>query len=444
MSGPLNPALEGNPLSGYLKFAVPSIVALLAISASPVIDGLFIANYLGVESLASVNLIIPVFSLAIGIPYMFSVGGSVMAGKLIGEGNQAGACDIFSKTIIVGLFFSLVFVTCGWLGSEQLFALLGAKPNLFPLMHDYFNTLLWFIPVETLFIIYYYYIRIAGFPALAATAIVIGVVTKIAINFLFFAVLGFGLKGAAIATGIAAIVMLAIMLLHNFSAHNWLKLKLVQTNWKDMAHATYNGFSEFVNEVSSGFVTFVLNLIVIGRLGIEGIAAFSVVSYSLYIGLFYFYGLSEALLAVGSQCYGAKNYERMWSFLKIVTVLLVASAALFSALLLTYGDVFIGFFLDSADTGLMDIARGFITILWPIFIFMGLNVVLAGYLTSVHQPTASLIVAVLRTMLLPLGLLYIIIEFFTEVPFLLAITAGEIIASIVAIFLFMKFKPSKI
>ena len=106
MKKSINPALEGSPVVGYLKFAIPSVVALLAMSAAPIIDGLFIANFVGVEGLAAINLIIPVFTIVLGVAYMIAIGGSVTAGKFIGEKNQEAASDIFSKTLIVGILYS--------------------------------------------------------------------------------------------------------------------------------------------------------------------------------------------------------------------------------------------------------------------------------------------------------------------------------------------------
>lgn len=444
MKNSINPALEGNPVSGYLKFAVPSVIALLALSAAPIIDGLFIANYLGVKALAAVNLIIPVFTIAFGVSYMIAIGGAVSAGKLIGEENKQAASDIFSKTIIVGLIYSVAFSLAGMLGSEKLFALLGAQPSLYPLMHDYFNILLWFFPIQTLAVVYYYYVRITGFPKLVSVAIVLGVVTNFALNYLLIALLDYGLQGAAIATGISALVMLGVMLLYRLSEQGWLEFRLMQSNWKDMAQATYNGLSDFVDEISAGLVTFILNLIVIARLGADGVAAFGVVSYSLYIGVLFFFGLSESLQAVCSQCFGAKNVIRMQQFVNVTLVFTVISAVLFSALLLSFGDVFIGFFIDPAEVNLTNTSKGFIAILWPIFIFNGLNIIISAYLTAIHQPGASATVAILRALIFPLGFLYILTEFFPHIPFLVAITAGEIVTLIIATFLYLKFRPARI
>lgn len=444
MKKSINPALEGSPVVGYLKFAIPSVIALLAMSAAPIIDGLFIANYLGVEALAAVNLIIPVFVVVFGVAYMIAIGGSVTAGKFIGENNKQAASDVFSKTIIVGIIYSLIIVGGGVFGSERLFALLGAQPGLFPLMHDYFDTILWFMPVEILAVILYYYVRISGFPTLVSFGIVVGVLINLVLNYLFIGLLGYGLQGAAFATGISTIVMVVVMLTYRFSENSWLKFNLRQSNWKVMLRATYNGFSDFLDEISAGVVTFVLNLIVIRTWGIGGVAAFSVASYSLFIGYLFFFGLSEALQAVSSQCFGARNVERMRQFLKVNTILVVISGILFSALLIAFGEIFIGFFIDSGETDLINLSKGFIAILWPIFVFNGLNVMIAAYLTAIHRPSPSAAVAILRALVFPLGLLYLITEFFPEIPFLAAITAGEMLTLFIAVFLFMNYRPSRV
>lgn len=444
MSGEINPALEGSPLSGYLKFAIPSIVGLLAWAAAPIIDGLFIANFMGMKALAAVNLIIPVFTVAFGISYMISIGGSVRAGKYIGEGNRQAAIDIFSKTVIANVIYSLIFVTAGTYGSEALFALLGAGPGLYPYMHDYFNTLLWFLPVQALSITCYYFVRIAGHPTLVSVAIVIGAVANPALNYLFIVVLELGMRGAALATGLSVTLMLGVTLLYRFSPKSWLEFKPLQSNWKEIMHAAYNGVSDFIDEISAGIVTLVLNLIVIESFGEKGVAAFGVVSYSLFIGILFFFGLSEALQAVCSQCYGARNTDRMKQFLRLTMVMTVISAIAFSGLLLVLGDVFIGFFINESEIRLIAMSREFISILWPIFLFTGLNILIVAYLTSVHRPTASAAIAVLRALLFPLGLLYVITQFFPQIPFLVAVTAGEMLAFLVAVWFFLKHRPGRL
>ena len=440
----LNPALEGSPLKGYLKFAIPSVIALLAMSAAPIVDGLFIANYVGIDGLAAVNLIIPVFTVVLGGAYMIAIGGSVTAGKFIGEKNQGAASDVFSKTLIVGILYSFLLLFAGKVWTEELFYLLGAQPDLFPLMHDYLDWLVWFLPTYIVGIVYYYYVRISGFPTLVSVAIVVGVLVNVVLNYILIGLLGYGMTGAALATGISSIVMLVIMLTYRLFKDSWLRFSFSKSGWRVMARAAYNGISDFMDEISGGIVAFVLNLLIIQTWGNGGVAAFSVAIYSLYVGYLFYFGLSEALQAVSSQCFGARNVYRLRAFLKINTIMVVISGALLTTILFFFGEVFIGFFIDPSEADLVALSRSFILVLSPIFIFNGLNIMISGYLTAVHRPGPSASIAVLRAMIFPLGLLYILIEFFPDVPFPAAVTGGEILALVLAVLLFIKFRPSKV
>lgn len=440
----LNPALSGSPVRAYLHFAVPSVLALLAWSAMPIVDGLFIARHLGILPLAAVNLIMPLFSVAFGVAFMISVGGSARAGKYIGEGNHRGANDVFSKTLIIGLAYALFFVLLGMLSSDLLFRMLGAGPDLFPFMHDYFDMLLWFFPVQILAVVFYYFVRIAGFPRLAGLSIVVCSLAKLVLNTLLILVADMGLSGAALSTGISTCLMLGILLLYRFSADNWLSFELQPSGWGKMLHTAYNGFSEFIDEISAGVVTYILNLIVIGSYGEKGVAALSVVNYSLFIGLMLFYGYSEALNAVCSQCYGAGKPERMGEFLRLVLGVTLITAVLLSLLVLVWGNTFVGFFIATAEPGLIELAEDFISVLWPIFLFNGLNVIIISYLTSIQRATASALVAVLRAFVLPLGLMFLFLNFLPQIPFVAAITLGEMLAFLVSCWLLMIHRPSRL
>ncbi len=80
--------LEQKPYKIFLKYIIPSILGLLAISSASIVDGYFVGNYVGAIGLASVNVAFPVFSILFGTGLMFAVGGSVMTSKLLGENKK--------------------------------------------------------------------------------------------------------------------------------------------------------------------------------------------------------------------------------------------------------------------------------------------------------------------------------------------------------------------
>jgi len=439
-----NPALHGSPLKGFLKYAIPSALGILAMSTASVIDGIFIGRYEGSDALAAINLVIPIFSMAFGIAYMLAVGGSVVAGKYVGEGNYTGASNIFSKTLIAALLYGVLLVVAGASNNHSLFALLGAGPELFGAMSAYFDTLIWFLPIQIATAIYYFFVRIAGYPTLSSIALIVGAATNLILDWWFIIVQGDGLQGAALATGISNIVTVSVLLLHLFKPDRWLQFIPLQSQWRELAQAAFNGLSEFVNEISAGLITFVLNLVIINQLGVTGVAAFSVVSYTLFIGLLLSFSMADALQALCSQCYGARDARRLNEFIKIASAGVTISALGFIALLLTQGPNLIGLFVSNNDPQLFELALEFIHILWPVFIFNGLNVVISAYLTAIHHAAASAIIALLRSLVFPLLWLAVLMKLLPEWSIVSALTLAEVCTLVIAACLFVRYRPSRI
>ena len=438
-----NPALSGSPLLGFLSYAIPSLLGLLAMSTASVIDGIFIGRHGGSEALAAVNLMIPVFGLFFGMAYMLAVGGSVQAGRYVGERDFEAASNLFSKTLIATLGLALVLFASGRMLSEELFGGLGASPSLFPSLHAYFDILIWFLPVQMCSTVLYFFVRIAGHPTLAASALALGAVSNILLDYGFITVMGKGLAGAAFATGLSSLITLATLLSYRLKPERWLEFRPLQSRWGELFRASLNGLSEFVNEISGGLVAFVLNLILLKELGVDGVAAFSVVSYGMYIGLLLSFSLADTLQVLSSQCFGARDEARLRQFFTIASVLSLMCAFVFIGLLTQRTDQLLAFFVGEEQGNLLPIAREFIGVLWPVFLFNGLNVVISAYLTAVQELAASAAVALLRSLILPLALLALGTYYLPNYPFLLALPVSEALTLLVALSLFSQSRPSQ-
>jgi len=122
-----NDALEGPIVPTFIKYMMPSLLGLIAMTSASLVDGMFIGNYEGVTALAAVNLIIPITTLLFGVSMMISIGGSVRGGKYLGEKNTAAASAIFSKTLIFMVVYGLIVIALGLMFEAEIFATLGAE-----------------------------------------------------------------------------------------------------------------------------------------------------------------------------------------------------------------------------------------------------------------------------------------------------------------------------
>ena len=99
-------------LNKLLRFVLPSIVMMIFTSIYSVIDGLFVSNFVGKTSFASVNLIMPFIMILGAIGFMMGAGGSAIVSKTLGEGKSQKANEYFSMIILAtaigGITVSLI------------------------------------------------------------------------------------------------------------------------------------------------------------------------------------------------------------------------------------------------------------------------------------------------------------------------------------------------
>ncbi len=440
-----NDALEGPIVHTFIKYMMPSLLGLIAMTSASLVDGMFIGNYEGVTALAAVNLIIPITTLLFGVSMMISIGGSVRGGKYLGEKNTAAASAIFSKTLIFMVVYGLIVIALGLMFEAEIFATLGADKTLFPVMSEYYRIIFPFLFFQFIVIQIYFFIRLDGFPNLAATGLAIGAVVNISLDYLFIAIYGWGLAGAALATGLSEVISLAVMLAYFFQPQRKIFFSLRQKNWREVFQAAYNGISEFINEVSGALIGFIFNWMLIQRAGVTGVAAITLVNYLLFIGFMAYFAISDSIQVIISQNYGARNPQRIRAFLRTAGIMIVGVSAGIISLLIAGSETLIGLFIDvERDSQTLALALEFVAYIWPVFIFAGFTMLISGYLTAVHLPFQSALVASCRSLIMPAGLLVLFYMLLADYRFVAAVSVAEAISFVIAVTLYLYHTPSRI
>ena len=171
-----------------------------------VVDGLFVSNFVGKTALAAINLILPLIMGLSALGFMMGTGGSAIVAKTLGEKKNKKANEYFSlivyTTIIGGLFFAVL----GAILVRPVSIALGATGELLD------NCVLYgrisFISLMPFMLqnVFQSFFVTAEKPKLGLMVIVAAGLTNMVLDYVFIAVLGFGLKGAAIATVISQFI----------------------------------------------------------------------------------------------------------------------------------------------------------------------------------------------------------------------------------------------
>jgi len=210
----------------FVRFAVPSVFGMIAISSAIIVDGIFIGNFVGAIPLASVNIVMPFITIVWGIILMFASGAAVIAGKYLGENQSDKACDIFSKSIIIVLSAMVVLTIISFFFTEQIAVMLGANGDTMEMSMDYLRVLSLFYLGFGFAVLMNFFLRIDGKPSYAFFGLLSTMTANIFLDYVFIARLDWGLKGAALATGLAFLVGVLVVLPH-FLGH-YGRIKSVQ------------------------------------------------------------------------------------------------------------------------------------------------------------------------------------------------------------------------
>ena len=212
--------------------------------------------------------------------------------------------------------------------------------------------------------------------------------------------LGMGIFGAVLATGLAPVIGIAIMSPH------WLKASkgfhAVRTGLS-AAHVRNNlalGFPSLLAQLSSGIVIIVFNAIILRLTGNTGVAAYGVVAnLSLVIAAVYT-GIAQGIQPLVSREYGKGNKKAQRSFLTWALYSMAVLSVLLYAGIFLEADPIARIFNSENDLRLQEIAVPGLKLYFTAILFMGYNVILSTYCTSVEKVIPAHVVSLLRGLLL--------------------------------------------
>lgn len=433
--------LDTKPILLFLKYVIPSILGLLAISSASIVDGYFVGNHVGAIGLAAINISYPVGTLLFGFALMFAVGSSVMAAKFMGEKKVSEALNVFTKSIYAVSILSIFFCTFLYLNIDTFFNILNIKDELRVLANEYLSIILIFLPFLMIAIVLDYFVRVDENPNLSFSALLFSAVLNIILDYVFIIKLDMGISGAAYATGISQASIILILIPHFFLKSSTLKLIKPKGSWKSILQASKNGISEFVNEASAGITIIIFNYIMLKNFGALGVASYTIIGYFIMLSIMISFAISDALQPIISKNYGALYFDRIKTFLKLGFISILLIELIITLLVLLIPETLIGIFLKENAQETKDITIEFISYAWPAFIFSGINILITSYLTSMQKPFYSASIAILRSLILPILFISLLPFIFGNRGIFMALAFAEFLTLLIAINIFIKNSP---
>ena len=342
------------------------MLGALGLSGYIMADTFFVANRLGSDGLAALNLAIPIFRLINGLGILLGIGGATRYSICRYQGDEGRANRTFTLALTAALILGTLLALLGAFGARPVALLLGGNADTLPLCTVYLRTVLLFSPCFLLNHVMVCFVRNDGNPKLAMAAMLTGSLGNIALDYLFLYPLNMGIFGAALATGTAPVIGLCLSSFHSLTGRNQFKLARPASPVRSLADVAGLGSAAFLNEFTSCMV------------------------------LALFTGLSQGAQPLISQAYGRGDRQgvrrlcRLALLVSCLVGLVLALIAQFAA------HPLVDLFNRDGDPALARMAVDGLRIYFWGFLCAGPNIITAAFLGAAEQPRDSFLLSLFR------------------------------------------------
>lgn len=423
------------------RFCLPPIIMMIFTSIYSVIDGLFVSNFVGKTPFAALNLVYPFLMILGGVGFMIGTGGSALVAKTLGEGKAEQANRYFSMMILLTLLLGILLTIFGVIFIRPVSYLLGATEEMIDDCVIYGRIVLFFNAAFMLQNVFQSFFVAAAKPKLGLAATVAAGLTNMALDALFIVVFGWGLAGAALATGLSQVIGGILPLIYFLSPNkSLLRLTRCRLEPKPIIKACTNGSSELMTNISSSLVSMLYNLQLIRFSGENGVAAYGVLMYVQFIFIAVFIGYTIGTGPVISYHFGAGNHSELKNLLRKSLLLMISFGCIMTVLaqLLAspLAQLFVGY-----DRELFEMTRHAFHIFAYSFVLAGINIFASAFFTALNNGGVSAAISFLRALVFQMLSVLLLPMILGIDGIWLAITVAEIFACIVSgYFLFTRRK----
>lgn len=416
-----------------IKFVLPATMSSICFFLFTIIDGIFVGHGVGTNGLGAVNLAMPFVMLVGAMIMLTTVGGVTIVAIRLGRGDIDGANKDFMNAVVANVFISAVLSLIGIIFAEPICTLMGAQGEFHQLTKDYMFWYCLFLVPAGLGMQLQQFCTNDGSPNISAASVIIGTACNIFGDWLLIFPVGWGLKGAAIATGVSQTISMLIVLVHFLHKKGKLHFFKPEMDAALLRKIFIRGLPEGISQLSGPVAILCTNLMLVWMIGDIGVNAFSLISYVASFSLAVFYGTGQGLQPLFGQSYGAKNADDLKYYFKMGIIMNFTGSVIITILLLFIGGPICRLF--GADQATLEFTLAKMPLFAWGFIVMSVNVLISAYLYSTKRTKQAVIINVLRGVVINTAVILLLPRIFGANAIWFTFGIYELIIMVIAIFL---------
>ncbi|MCU0959332.1 MAG: MATE family efflux transporter [Pirellulaceae bacterium] len=392
---------RGSIVSLLLTFSAPAVVGMLAQALYNVVDRVFVGQAVGPLGIAGTTLAFPFMLIQMAFSMLIGFGAAALVSLRLGEKRKDEAEQVLGHALLL-LIVASVLLTAGglWL-LDPLLRLVGSSEQSHPFARDYLQVIVAGAVFQCLGFGLNAVIRGEGNPRVAMLTMLIGALLNTLLDPFFLFVLGWGVRGAALATVLSQFVSAVWVVGYFLRGRSLLKIRLhhLRLRGQICARVVAAGSPMFAMQLAASVMNGILNNQLKTHGGDLAISVMGIIhSVALFIAMPIF-GLNQGAQPIIGYNYGARKYDRVLRTLELAVLFasLVCLAG-FLVVMLAPGQVIAVF--NRTDPQLRELGTRALRICLVTFPIVGFQIVGSSYFQAVGKPRHALLLGLSRQVLL--------------------------------------------
>lgn len=402
---------NGTVTGNILEAALPMLVAQILNLLYNIVDRIYIARIaeVGTAALGAVGLCFPLIVIITAFANLFGNGGAPLFAIQRGQKDERKAVAIMNTSFTMVCASAIVLMVVGFLFARPILILFGASDNSLVYALPYMMIYLLGTLPSMVAVGMNPFINAQGYSLIGMCSVAVGAGANLLLDPLFIFGLGFGVRGAAIATVLSQCLS-AIFVFYFLTKKSELKVRLLKKNEiaACMGYAKNIislGMAGFIMQLTNSLVTICCNNVLSVTGGDIYISVMTIVSSVRQLVETPIHAMSEGSSPILSYNYGARRPIRVRKAGMVMGALILAYSAVIWSIIILEPRPLIRIF--SSDAQLIKDAVPALNQYFAAFIFMDLQYMGQTVFKSLNKKKQAIFFSMLRKVFIVVPLTYL-------------------------------------
>ena len=390
------------------KYAGPAIVAMTASSLYNMIDSIFIGHGVGPLAIAGLAVTFPLMNLSAAFGTLVGVGASTIMSVLLGQKNYDIANKVLGNVVVLNILVGVLFMAVSLIFLDPILYFFGASENTIVYAREYMQVILLGNAVTHLYLGLNSLLRASGNPKMAMYLTIMTVILNVILAPLFIFALDMGIRGAALATVIAQLVALAVILRYFSNQERLLHFRkgIFKMDTRIARDSLSIGLAPFLMNSAACLVTLFINQQMKSYGGDLAIGAYGIVNRISFLFIMINMGLNQGMQPIAGYNYGARKYSRVREvYMKTVKY---ATFVVLIGFVVSIACPHAAVSVFTSDEELISLAAKGLTVMNLMLPLVGFQMVTSNLFQCLGMINKSIILSMSRQLLFLIPLLYLL------------------------------------